>query len=294
MVNIKSFTVDKIKIVQGESIVFSWEIEGATSLILMGDKESTNRCLDIKTSSITLIPSSSDTYRLWAKDSNGQDQRAIDIMVSMKPADPRIISFSANKQTIYEGQVVTFSWKTEGASVVSLNWEGMSYRVVAGNADIETDPKKTGVYVLRATEGDRTVEASISITVLTKPIENIMPEIQSFSVDKSDVYRGDSVTFSWKVVNAEYLELSHMEANNRKAQEVTNLDGSVSIIIVSPTVYTLYARKGDKIVQADIPIAISNKPADKPIAQKSSNVNMFNIILGAIIAWAIFVPRKSK
>lgn len=123
------------------------------------------------------------------------------------------------------------------------------------------------------------------------------PMINSFSVDKQTVTECDSIAFTWDVTNADFLELSYESKDGRRAQEVTNAGGGVNVVPIS-AVYTLFARKGNDIVNANISITVLPKVVDQPkvVGQPKPFGVRNNIVTFAIIALIVLglLPKEKK
>jgi hypothetical protein len=123
---------------------------------------------------------------------------------------PRIIEFSASKDVIETGQPVTLKWRTS-LFTTDLSIEGVNDKVTGSQNQMDVTPTSTATtYTLVASnwlskllrmENIR----SDPVTVLMIPTS---PVITTFSVDKTDIFEGDTVNLKWSVSNAEQVYLT--------------------------------------------------------------------------------------
>ncbi|MEM7333085.1 MAG: hypothetical protein AAF490_13430, partial [Chloroflexota bacterium] len=102
---INSFTVSEDRVPEGTSTTLSWDVEGvATTLSItpnIGDVTGL--------SSIEVSPTVDTTYTLTAVNSKGTVDEAVSIVYVLAP---QITSFSADSNTIDEGNGTTLNWTT--------------------------------------------------------------------------------------------------------------------------------------------------------------------------------------
>ena len=305
----------------------------------MGDKETTNRYLDVKTNSIVLYPQSSDVYRLWATTAQGGGvQREITINVlpvnktefeyvypNKGQYDIRVVAQSPDGRMDTKYQTIIVKDAVSKPELPKLNVDftispvdGMSPLTVTlknisngktsywydwGDGEsglltkdmLEHTYNNPGNYEVRLSAIDASGEKIWKNAFIT--VTEPKPMINSFSVDKQTVTECDSIAFTWDVTNADFLELSYESKDGRRAQEVTNAGGGVNVVPIS-AVYTLFARKGNDIVNANISITVLPKVVDQPkvVGQPKPFGVRNNIVTFAIIALIVLglLPKEKK
>ncbi len=184
---INSFTVSEDRVPEGTPTTLSWDVDGtATTLSISPDVGDVTGL-----TSIEVYPTADTTYTLTAVNSKGSVDSDLSIVYILAP---QITSFSANDNTIDEGDNTTLTWTTEGSfDSITLN---------PGNIDVTTrsnlpvSPVDTTEYSLTiAGEGGQNTE-TYTVNVINPPV------INSFSITNSgDIYIGDTLTFNWDVDN---------------------------------------------------------------------------------------------
>lgn len=119
---------------------------------------------------------------------------------------PEIISFSASKHNIVEGDKIQFTWSAATYIKLQLIYGDRTYDVT-GKFSRTIKPKKPATCKLVATNRFERVENSIPIKVYPKPF------IKSFRASKKNIIKGDAVTLSWVIANAQKAIL---QGNGRK------------------------------------------------------------------------------
>lgn len=201
-VEIVSFAASPVEIVLGESVTLSWEVSGADTVTLSDDQ---GQEIDLEgqllTGSVTLSPTEARDYILVATGPGGMDMATVTVSVDGMVR----VALSLDPETIDEGGAATLSWQTIAADRIELVAEpGPSPDVSAlevGSDSLEVNPTQTTVYTLTAygPEGS----ASQEVTLVVNPAVRI----DSFQVQPSTVFRGESATVSWQTRHASTVRL---------------------------------------------------------------------------------------
>jgi hypothetical protein len=107
-----------------------------------------------------------------------------------------IIEFSADRTAIQPGEHATLRWRVEGVKAVYVFREGNPWQEhgVVGQGERQVSPSQTTTYRMRVIKADDSVEVhKIQIQVQAHRAA------QSFSVDRTEIHRGECVTFRWHV-----------------------------------------------------------------------------------------------
>lgn len=107
-----------------------------------------------------------------------------------------IIHFSADRTLIQPGECVTLRWRVDGVKAVYLFPEGERWQEhgVIGDGEQQVCPSQTTTYRLRVVLRDDSVEVhKIEIEVRAPRVA------KAFSVDRTEIQRGECVTFRWHV-----------------------------------------------------------------------------------------------
>ncbi len=186
---IVSFTVDNVTPAEGDSITFSYQVTGATSVRidpLPGP---------VTSSPVTVMTSVGGDFTLQAQNGAGSVQQIITITV--KPALPvSVDQFTALPGQAAAGTDVTLSWKVTSASGLSLS-DGSSNppRDVTGLTSIHVNPLATTVYTLTAQAKPNHTPASASATAVARVAQPLT--VSSFTAAPSTINQGDAAMLSW-------------------------------------------------------------------------------------------------
>jgi hypothetical protein len=107
-----------------------------------------------------------------------------------------IIQFSADRTVLQPGEQTTLRWHVEGVKAVYFFREGKPWQEhgVVGQGERQVSPPKTTSYRLRVVKADDSVEVrKIEIQVRAQG------PFQALSVDRTEINRGECVTFRWQV-----------------------------------------------------------------------------------------------
>src|SRR5205085_990035 len=156
----------------------SWSTTGATSLAI------DNGIGSVAGTSVSATPAVTTTYVLTATNGAGSSTASLTITVLQKPV---ITSFTASATSINVGQSPTLSWSTIGATSLAID-NGIGS--VAGTS-VSVTPAVTTTYLLTATNAAGSSTASVTVTVLQKPV------VGSFTASATSINVGQPTTLSW-------------------------------------------------------------------------------------------------
>jgi hypothetical protein len=146
------------------------------------------------------------------------------------PDPPAITSFSATPSNITNGQATNLQWVVASVSSVQID-NGIG--TVAASGQRLVNPSSTTTYTLTANNDGGSATGAVTVTVSAQPVPN-PPIITSFSVSRSNITIGDSVTLQWCVTNATSVSI-----NNGVGSVVAC--GQATVVPPGNTNYTLTA-----------------------------------------------------
>lgn len=184
------FTSDKKNIGPGGSVELSWKVKGAESLILSWGSEKRELQYDkIKSKSgsikIDNINSQTQFYLEAIGQLNGKDKKYLTVNVDKVPEISEFYC-SYGDNIVRKGNSFELRWSTKNAREAYINGKEVDS---LGRKNYKIN--ETTQFTLKAVSAAGEKTSSITIKVL--------PEIKKFSVDKDGVFKGEEVTFEWKV-----------------------------------------------------------------------------------------------
>lgn len=193
----------------GGTVTLTWRTRNVKSAAIEADGERIATPEELDEGSLDWEVETTTTFRLVVTGEGGNDAR--EARVEVGEDLPRIVSFGATPSTIEKGQTAVLAWETENAeSVRIVDGSGTPLDLGgagAGEGSVEVSPVETTTYTLEARRGERTTEASTTVTV-----ESVELEIVTFeAVDPGARAPGESVEFRWVVRGATSLVLSNLE-----------------------------------------------------------------------------------
>jgi hypothetical protein len=144
---------------------------------------------------------------------------------------PRITEFSASKDVIETGQPVTLKWKVSFFTT-DLSIEGVNDKVTGAQNQMDVVPTSTATtYTLVA--GNWLSHLLRMENVRSDPITVLMiptsPTITTFSVDKTDIFEGDTVNLKWSASNADRVLLTIDGVTETLPQDKFNGEKAVTL-----------------------------------------------------------------
>ena len=238
--------------VGGGSTVLTWATTNATIVTI--DNGIGSVAVD-GTRSVSLTQTTN--YILTALDADG-DQVSCPLNVLVTPPTPTPIScqnnvsFTANPQSIDEGDSATLAWSTTG--ITSVQFEGITSSALSGSQTVS--PSSDATYTLIATTGSESVRCPISIDVDEDNGggggSSSTPRCE-LSISDSSISTGERVTLKWDTSNATKVIIKDsfgktlVTTEGVMASDKDDLyDGEITLRPEKDTTYTLTAERGDR------------------------------------------------
>lgn len=179
-------------------------------------------------SSVITSPASTRTYTITATTpvgGGGSDvaTKAVTVYVNSPPV---ITSLTADKPAVTSGTAVTLSWAVDGAASLTLQPGNIS---VTGQTSRVVNPTSTTTYTLEATNPSGTSQQQFTVNV------GIAPTINSFAAADANPLFGAETSLNWNVSSSNSVSI------NQGAGPISGATGSVSIVPIQTTTYTLTA-----------------------------------------------------
>lgn len=193
---IDAFTATPASIVVGEASTLTWDVTGATSVVVTDAADTVIYDGDVVAGSQAVTPTTTTVYTLTATGPGGT--ATADATVTVGPAAPVVDTFTATPATIDEGNDATLAWTVSGATSVDIV-DAVATPVVTGGAasgSVQVSPTVTTVYTLTATGPGGSASADVTVTVVPAPAP---PVITAFT---AEIVRGSQAALSWTATNA--------------------------------------------------------------------------------------------
>ncbi len=220
---ILEFLADPAEVEQGESTTLSWRTVHAIGLSIAvpgGEVVAIDGAV-LPEGSFNVQPVGSGAYVLTAVGTDGsQDERSVEVVV-LERAAPIIVSFAADRDSLDFGESTVLRWEVMGSSAVSID-DGTTTLVEDGSdrGELTVTPTGATTYRLVASEGDHTVEATVTV--------GVSPVIEVFAADVEGAVRvGGTVPLRWKVRGAADVEVSSPEGFSFRAQAEQREEGTI-------------------------------------------------------------------
>ena len=219
-VRIVRFTAAPGVVRPGESAILNYTVENADSVTISDVTET----LRADTGSITVRPTRTTTYRLVARNRTGEDSAVASVVVE-QPL-PRILSFTADPQTIIKGQKTTLRWDVANADAVEIVGVG-TYS--GGRGSVEVMPEASRGYTIIARNAVGETSAGLAVSVNVGPTPKA-----SFTANPMQIVVGNSSTLQWNVTDA-------TEVTIEPGIGKVDATGSRQVSPTATTTYTLTA-----------------------------------------------------
>jgi hypothetical protein len=188
------FSADRTAIHPGEHVTLRWRVEGVKAVYFFREGTPWQEHGVVGQGERQVSPSQTTTYRLRVvKADDSVEVHKIEIQVR---AQGPLQTFSVDRTEINRGECVTFRWHVEGVKAVYFFPEGERWpdHGVVGVGEQQVCPSQTTTYRLRVVKADDSVEVhKIEIQVRAQGPS------QTFSVDRTEINRGECATFHWHV-----------------------------------------------------------------------------------------------
>ncbi len=191
----------------GLSSSLEWKVACADkiSIVRANSNEKIVDATDELDGSATVSPTETTQYTLQAEYLSNSITKSVEQSVEITVL-PGIVFFTATPETVNDGEESVLSWKTIGASSITLTKQSgnetaeIIKEVLPGDignpepAQFSVYPNKDTTYTLEARNvaGD-TSKKQVTITV------SPYPRIDIFSSDKTEILAGETIVFTWKV-----------------------------------------------------------------------------------------------
>jgi hypothetical protein len=251
---IRSFTAEPQEVVAGEPVTLSWDIEnlGDGTKIVPG-----NVPVRSSVGSVTVKPEVPTIYKLQARGGGKEVSREAAVAVKPRPPTPvaRIREFTASAKRIHQGDVVTLTWRVDGATALVLNPIGQLNPKMDKSRQVM--PEVTTTYVLSA-QGQGGDVATKSLQVEVVPQNVSIAEIKSFRADPPSIEAGQTATLRWVVDNAAAVGIDNGIGDQLEPR------GTFQVTPAVTTVYTLRASdsKGN-VITRQVTVTV-RPPAQQP------------------------------
>ena len=255
---INSFTTDKTKVLDKESIRFVYDVENASRVFLIG--ASLNNKIDITdTNEYQLSPaiqnshSITQTYYLEVFDKINTPLPKVPISIEVFPHSA-VLSFTISKEKILIGDEIELKWKVINFSNLHLKIDNELINV-SNQTSFLHKPQKATEYklIVDGLEHLKTIESSIQKIQVFQYVEI------DFSIDKTHTVQTAPVTLAWYVKNATYVYMN----------EFSNTLPNSGNMIVHPnetTVYKIVASNDLDEVSSELRINVFSLPVIEKIA----------------------------
>ncbi len=243
---IQTFRATPSSAVQGQNIALTWTASGAASLDI------DNGVGTVAGTTKTITATSSTTYTLTARNAAGAVANHVPVTVVPRPS---IASFTATPAAINVGASAKLAWSATGASAFTID-NGVG--AVTGSS-LTVTPSKTTTYTLKAANGSLSDTASVTVTVLQKPV------ITSFTASPAEIKAGSSTKLAWNATGAATLTIDN---------GVGAVTGTSKTITPSKTTtYTLTASNNAGSTTAHITVTVDAAPVISAFTATPAQVN---------------------
>lgn len=254
---INSFTTDKTKVLDKESVRFVYDVENASRVFLVG-ASLTNRIDITDTNAYQLSPSIlnnhsiTQTYYLEVFDKINTLLPKVPISIEVFP-HPAVFSFTISKEKILIGGEIELKWSVINFSNLHLQIDNELINV-SNQTSFLHKPKKAIEYklIVDGLEHLKTIESSIQKIQVFHYVEI------DFSTDKTHTVQTAPITLTW---NVKYATNIYMDAHSNSLPKSGNM-------IVHPnetTVYKIIASNDLDEVSSEIKINVFSLPVIEKI-----------------------------
>lgn len=168
---IRQFWTDKSLLLQGDTATLTWDVDiaGTATILFYLDHPAEGEEVPAS-SSKTVAPEQTTTYRLRACNETDCDHKEITIVVNLRP--PVVRRFEADPEVIDQGQSTTLRWEIEGAETGYLYPDTRGGGQVSAASWKTTPPlEDTTVYKLVACHSAGCNSKEVTVIVNTAPQE---------------------------------------------------------------------------------------------------------------------------
>jgi predicted NUDIX family NTP pyrophosphohydrolase len=256
---IVEFTASPSQLDEAGETTLGWNVQNAVRIEITGIEKQPD-CLPLVGTMPVLVTATTE-YTLKAFDKRGNSVTKT-LTVTVGPVVPpmTIDYFKSDKTNVVLGDTVMLSWKTTGATEVSIVGIEKIPDALALEGTLEAVPMATTVYTLEAKNAKGEIKKA-SLTVVVEEENKV--EITSFTASAPKNGKcylvGEQVNFKWVTKNAQRVELELKDVNG-KVVTLKNrpLTGEINHFPNVDTTYTLKAYDVDgKMVSKQIVIHVN-------------------------------------
>jgi hypothetical protein len=150
-------------------------------------------------------------------------------------------------------------WRVEGANDRTKVELSPDVGTVEGTGEKRVTPRDSTTYTLKMTAADGRVEER------TQQVDIIvLPKVEVFTAARPAIDFGDDVQLTWRVSNAEQIEIRSADGFFRRS--FTQREGIVSDTPLAPTTYFLEARSptGTDVKEFNVDVRKPGQPTPAP------------------------------
>jgi len=170
-----------------------------------------------------------DARLSFADDNSNAGSTTSSVDIPALPAVPTVSVLSLDRTSMTVGQSALLSWSVTNALSVEID-NGIG--AVAASGSRSVSPAANTTYQLTATNGGGSTTRSVAVTVTGVSLPPA-PTVSSFSIDRSSINIGDSVTLQWSVSSS----ATSVSIDNGVGSVSTS--GSRTVTPLGSTTYTL-------------------------------------------------------
>lgn len=187
-----------------------------------------------------------DVLCIYLSKATLDDLEPFDVVMDRLTQSPEIHSFSTTADSFLKGDAVQLSWDIENYTQVLLNGKD-----VTADTHIEELADSQTTYTLEVINYQKRISESLHVNIFPRPVI-------SFDTDKRKLHKdkGEIVTLTWNVQNAEQCSLMAPDGTNKNCVP----KGSVTITPAETCTYTLRTLSLDKRTTIDTPLTINVYP----------------------------------
>lgn len=262
-----TFSASPAAIVRGSSSTLSWVVSGAASISINNGIGAVGA-----SGSRAVVPSSTTTYTLTARNSSGTTSRKVTVTVTVPPPT---VAISASPQQVEAGHPSVLAWVSTDATSVEID-NGVG--VVDASGSLAVNVAETTCFTIQAGGPGGTASASVTVTVVLPP-----PAI-SLVVEPNPVAPGEPAVLSWQATHADAVQIDNGIGGVASS-------GSCRVTPSSTTTYSATATGNGQTATAAVTVTVDSSllpgPAlfARPRIAKAGNSARLSWIAGHS-AWA--------
>ena len=226
----------------GETSILSWLSSSATTLGIEPDLGLGT--LEPNVASTTGVsPTENTTYTITATNEYGSVSEDVTVVVSLPP----VVSISASRDTITEGETTTLLWDSSAATISCTIDQGVDTGgATSGTADVT--PTITTTYTVTAENAYGSTTDTVTVTV------NPLPVIDTFTAAQGSINRGETTTLNWTTTYATSASIDQGIGSS------IAVNGSTDVSPGLTTTYTITAMNANGSRTDSVTITVTQPP----------------------------------